>query len=400
MKVPQYLYWFLLSILVTSPGPHAQTTTDTAPKPTIDELRSLPYVGTTANSGDKTGVVVNSRYAADGYNFYSDRFHDTAALITNDGRVLHSWARPNSSSWGDAEILPDGSLMVIETWDPTKQKDYPKEKGFPSRIVKLSAASTVEFTSAIPAHHDIQRSSDGTFLTLTERPRRINAVSKQNRTIDNGIARFDRRGKLLKEISLYAAVSRSANVTLKPVKPNDRGLIDLFHTNSIQELGEIARVSRPADPLYDPGNILFCSRHQDLVGIVSPRGRLLWSWGQNDLSGPHAARLLPSGRVLLFDNGLGRGASRVLEVDPHTNHIEWTYQASPPQDFYSPTAGFSQRLPNGNTLITNSATYSAFEVTPESRIVWRFVNPLKSFVYRFQRLPASYFEPSFARSLQ
>jgi len=34
-----------------------------------------------------------------------------------------------------------------------------------------------------------------------------------------------------------------------------------------------------------------------------------------------------------------------------------------------------QRLPNGNTLITEAASGRAFEVTPEKEIVWEFVSP-------------------------
>jgi hypothetical protein len=32
-------------------------------------------------------------------------------------------------------------------------------------------------------------------------------------------------------------------------------------------------------------------------------------------------------------------------------------------------------LPNGNTLITNSGSGRAFEVTAEGKIVWEFANP-------------------------
>ena len=35
----------------------------------------------------------------------------------------------------------------------------------------------------------------------------------------------------------------------------------------------------------------------------------------------------------------------------------------------------AQRLPNRNTLITETDTGRAFEVTPEGEIVWQFLNP-------------------------
>ena len=55
--------------------------------------------------------------------------------------------------------------------------------------------------------------------------------------------------------------------------------------------------------------------------------RIVWSWGQDEISGPHDATLLANGNVLLFDNGLGRDWSRVIEVDPFTREIVWEYRA-------------------------------------------------------------------------
>jgi len=37
--------------------------------------------------------------------------------------------------------------------------------------------------------------------------------------------------------------------------------------------------------------------------------------------------------------------------------------------------GYAQRLPNGNTLITESSFGRFFEVTKQGEIVWEYVNP-------------------------
>jgi len=42
---------------------------------------------------------------------------------------------------------------------------------------------------------------------------------------------------------------------------------------------------------------------------------------------------------------------------------------------YSPEAGSCQRLPNGNTLITDSEKGRALEITAEKQPVWEFVSP-------------------------
>ena len=45
---------------------------------------------------------------------------------------------------------------------------------------------------------------------------------------------------------------------------------------------------------------------------------------------------------------------RVVELDPVSREIVWTYTGSPPDSFYSKWRGSNQRLPNGNTLICES----------------------------------------------
>ena len=44
-------------------------------------------------------------------------------------------------------------------------------------------------------------------------------------------------------------------------------------------------------------------------------------------------------------------------------------------ELFSLRMGNSQRLPNGNTLITESSFGRFFEVTREGEVVWEYVNP-------------------------
>ena len=53
--------------------------------------------------------------------------------------------------------------------------------------------------------------------------------------------------------------------------------------------------------------------------------------------------------------------------------IAWMY--GPRHDFFSQTRGSCQRLPNGNTLFTESDKGRVFEVTREGQLVWEFHNP-------------------------
>lgn len=64
--------------------------------------------------------------------------------------------------------------------------------------------------------------------------------------------------------------------------------------------------------------------------------------------------------------------------------------------FYSSYISSAQRLPNGNTLITEGSDGRLIEVTPEHEIVWEFVNPYtdhifgkfsQNMIYRAYRVP-------------
>ena len=79
-------------------------------------------------------------------------------------------------------------------------------------------------------------------------------------------------------------------------------------------------------------------------------------------------------------------------MDPLKRKIVWEYVEKPPELFYSSTAGASQRLPNGNTLITESAKGRVFEVTADGEVVWEFFNPERRkdgkriVIYRMERI--------------
>ncbi len=82
--------------------------------------------------------------------------------------------------------------------------------------------------------------------------------------------------------------------------------------------------------------------------------------------------------MLIFDNMGNGGFSRILEIDPFTQNAFWKFEGAPPRKFYSANCGAVQRLPNGNTLITESNNGRAFEVTRDGTVVWEYVSPFRA----------------------
>jgi hypothetical protein len=71
----------------------------------------------------------------------------------------------------------------------------------------------------------------------------------------------------------------------------------------------------------------------------------------------------------------GGARSRILEIDPLSQHITWRYEGSEANGFYSFDCGSLQPLANGNVLVTESNTGRAFELTRGGRIAWEFRSP-------------------------
>jgi hypothetical protein len=193
---------------------------------------------------------------------------------------------------------------------------------------------------------------------------------------DHMITVLDTNGELIEEASLTDILLRSEEAfALRRVEPRRSRAgfweVRLIHSNSVDWM----RSPRLAgeNPLFALTNLLVTLRGQDAIAIIDwPKKKVVWSWGQGVLSGPHDAQVLSNGHILVFDNGRVRGRSRIVEVDPVRNEIVWEYGGHP---FYSPSRGSAQRLPNGNTLVSVSDDATAFEVTPSGELVWQLRNP-------------------------
>ena len=140
------------------------------------------------------------------------------------------------------------------------------------------------------------------------------------------------------------------------------------------------------------GNILTSWRLLDTVAIVEKAtGDFSWKWGRGVLGHQHDPNLLDNGNILIFDNGwhtitAPMPGSRVIEVNPKTNEIEWEYKTNPPWGFFSAFISGAQRLPNGNTLICEGMTGRVLEVTYDGELVWEFTNPFYGPDDRFGRV--------------
>jgi hypothetical protein len=289
------------------------------------------------------------------------------------GRVLHRWAAsfedvwPGTKGpgtklslqfWRRVELFPNGDLLVI--WDG-------------HGIARLDRSSQVIWKRLNRAHHDLDVSPNGAIYVLSREARVIERIDPEHAVLEDFVLVLDSKGVEQRRVSLIEAFERSEEFGhIWASSERRRG--DVFHTNTIELLD-----GRLADrlPAFAAGNVLISIRFLDAIAVVDlERGEVVWA-ATGSFKRQHDPTVLASGNLLLFDN-TGPGPDRysaVQEYEPVTMKLVWEYRGSKQVPFYSHTCGAVQRLPGGNTLITESDAGRAIEVTPDKQIVWEFFNP-------------------------
>jgi hypothetical protein len=372
-------------------------------------------------------------------------------VIDMNGNVVKRWDDFNNSAGGPARVLPGGFVVAASGARPPYQESLELvQRDFAGKDVwrfsRSEQITTREGGTVWSArqHHDWQRESfpagyyspdvtpsveGGNTLILTHtnrtQPKVADVLLEDDRLIEvswSGDVVWEWVASDHIDELGFAADARHA------IKAADgfnkaRGTFDWLHVNSATYVGP-NRWFDQGDKRFAPNNVIISSREASLLAIVGRDGSIVWKLGPDfsaskelrairQIIGQHHPHLIPkglpgAGNLLVFDNGGssgygfanpiapdGRGAfaratSRVLEIDPVSLELVWSY--TNPR-FFSTNISGAQRLPNGNTLITAGAGGRMFEVTRDGTIVWEYMYPLFSganasnAVYRAYRVP-------------
>jgi len=387
---------YLLFIFLPSPRFHPLP--DQSAK--LERLQSLPYAATVAHDKNesKEGVAGYDRtLSAEGLNLYNSYYKPEADLLDMSGKRLHVWRPPGSPPhWHCVTACSNGDILVCAEDES---------------LMRLDWESRVLWKKDMRAHHDITIAPNEDIYTLTSREEIVFMRGLPIAIINDYIVRLSPDGAIKKEISLFGLMKSqipAANIfkiyshmiypkeylwRIIKQKRTHRFLLrrmtpfDVFHNNSV------SLIDRNLEGIYKKGNILVCANALDLIGIVDIESQKLgWTWGPGNLDKPHNPTLLENGHILIFDNGTRRGYSRLVELDPRQDEIVWEYHPLDPESFFTDWGGSAQRLPNGNTLVTETSQGRVFEITQGKEIVWEFFNPDKgeagrrATIYRLTRI--------------
>lgn len=362
------------------------------PEDSFENLVSLPYLTWTPVSEDareKKGVTIfDQSRASRGVNLYNSRNTSQASLMDMTGRKLHTWSF-GDCNWIMGEVDDVGNLYSI---------------CLNQRMFKLDWDSRLLWEKEINTHHELALADNGDILTMVNQKREVQKSGGPVLILDNEIQRLSPDGEVLRRVALYdlfegdlsdtriRAIRRYLKTNPMSVDtPTGRTIstvLDLFHANSIEV------IDRDIPGFARKGNLLVSVRERDTIMAVDMEAeKIVWQWGPGVIHKQHDARLLKNGHILLFDNLGMKDYSRVVEMDPVAREIVRVYDHASGSRFYTKTRGASQKLPNGNILITESNTGRGIEITDSGEIVWEFWNPVlrqggkkRAVLYRLRRL--------------
>jgi hypothetical protein len=356
-------------------------------------------------------VFHDTEKASNSYTLFSPVRGYHADLLDPAGRIVHQWRHQEGIQ--HAKWLPNGHLLA-HTAPPQDNEGLEHIGGAANAMIELDADSKIvwRYDNAYNAmieldadskivwrydnayqHHDFQRLPNGHTLVIAwaKIPPEISArVQGGHAGKDDPdwmwgdiVLEIDRRGRTLREWRSWEHLSTDHHV-MCPLESRK----EWTHCNSIE--------------VTPTGDWLLSFRLTNTVVIVDGKtGDVRWRWGAEQLSHQHNATWLDNGNILIFDNGCHRvempSFSSIVEVDPKTGNTPWTYAAEPILAFYSFMISGAQRLPNGNTFITEGATGRLFEITKERETVWEYVSPWivdsrfgpTPAVFRAYRIPAN-----------
>jgi len=386
-----------------------------------------------------------------GYTVLSPLGTQAVIVIDMNGNVVKRWDGFVNSAGGPARVFPNGIVMGASGNNPPHQESTELvQRDFEGTVLwRFDHSEQIQTREggtiwSARQHHDWQRDDfpagyyspgvqpgvnwDKTLVLTHKNDSRMNIADAALE--DDRIIEITKDGQVVWEWLASDHIdefgfSDAARKAIKAASGANaaRGSFDWLHVNSATYVGPNHWFDE-GDQRFAPTNVIISSRQASFLAIVGRDGKIVWRLGPDfseskelrairQIIGQHNAHFIPkglpgAGNLLVFDNGgasgygfsnpnapdgansFARPTSRVLEINPVTLALVWSY-AGP--RFFSTNISGAQRLLNGNTLITEGASGRLMEVTKEGKVVWEYINPLftagnsPNAVYRGYRIP-------------
>ena len=341
-----------------------------------------------------------------GYTLVTPHGDTCTYLIDMDGRVVQRWKFTHIKP-GYGRLLENGNLLMTGS-DVNLPKPPPDEPtkppppfavhvtrigGYHTTLVEMDWDGNIvwEYVNRFQ-HHDFFRFPNGNTLV----PEWIELPSELHRKVRGGYKMPKEKlpaliGDDLVEVDRDLKEVRRSHTwqLLDPVKDPIHPTVrrwEWTHINGID--------------VNEAGDIVFSARTCDRVAVIDAKSGAI-SFKFDKAHGQHNPTWLKNGNIQIFDNGTD--GSKVIEVDPKTSEIVWSYHGIPTQQFFSEHISGASQLASGNVLVCEGTSGRVFEVTRRHEVVWEWINPFVNnnsrgeptvSIYRAHRYAADH--PAFA----
>ncbi len=382
------------------------------------------------------GLLTQTTGSRPGYVLFAPLNSTNTFLIDKCGKLAHQW-KSKYAPGQSVYLLPNGTLL--RTADDSN-KVFHTSGG---RVELYDWNSKVLWSYSISdslrcMHHDVYPLPNGNILALVwEKKTRAEAIAAGRNPALLGaclwtekILELKPKGKNGAKIvwewkvwdhliqDLDSSKANYGKVAEHPERMDINYLagedVDWLHFNSLAynaQLNQIVVSNRNHSEIFILDHSTSTKEAAGKTGgKQSKGGELLYRWGNPQSYGAggtihqqlfkqHSAEwiatgLPDAGKIIVFNNGLGRPDSLYSTVDiidpPITQKggytIEqkpflpqvpyWQYQAPKASDFFSKNVSGAQRLSNGNTLVCSGFNGTFFELDSAKNKVWVYINPV------------------------
>ncbi|MEO0078451.1 MAG: aryl-sulfate sulfotransferase [candidate division WOR-3 bacterium] len=380
------------------------------------------------------GLMLKDSGAFTGYTLFTPMPYNKTYLIDNDGHMVHSWqaeTRPGLSAY-----LLENGLLLRTQFD---SGPYLRGGGAGGRVelVDWDGNVTWSYTYSGPTfrqHHDATALPNGNIMMIAwETKTRAEAIAAgrnpqtiyQSFIVDHIIEVDPRTDSIVWQWHSWDHLIQDFDPTkanygvvrdhpeLIDINGGMSGTYDWTHCNTITYNAQFDQVMISPRYFCEIWVIDHSTTTEEARGHTGGRygrgGDLLYRWGNQEaykrgtgydrkLFQQHDPQWIDSGlpgagHILVFNNGNARPTGEYTSVDEIVPPMDslgfyhlrsdstfgpdsacWSYRL--PSELMSDHVGGCQRFENGNTIVCAGPFGTFLEVTPEMRLVWKYINPV------------------------
>lgn len=381
----------------------------------IDDEKGLPWYYVETKSTNLIPVY-DEDSAYNGLSLVTSIVDDrklAASVIDMDGELIHRWELDWFEIWPDITHIPKSDpkypqskpgafiqgAVLLENGDLIFNYTY-------LGMVRIDICGNVIWRLPYRTHHSIYLDeNDVLWVPGLIRHEEIVPDLPYHEPIFNEstVLKVSLDGEILDEISIPDILKKNDLYGLLGLSSTGNRIVsvtgDTLHLNDVETFPSYLEegVFKAGDIMVSLRNIntIIVFREDDLEVTYSSTGTFVRQ---------HDPDFIDGNTISVFDNyniapeEYGQQSRILIESIATGEHYTY-YTGTAEEPFYTDIQGNQQWLPNGNLLITETRKGRAFEIDPEGKIVWEYVNLVgggkAGIIDYIQRLPDYFTEAYF-----